>query len=43
MNEKIIKPLNNDIKIEENKSFASKDIQKKRLQMRIMKIRRKKL
>lgn len=29
MNEKIIKPLNNDIKIEENKSFASKDIQKK--------------
>ena len=24
MNEKIIKPLNNDIKIEENKSFASK-------------------
>ena len=29
MNEKIIKPLNNNIKIEENKSFASKDIQKK--------------
>ena len=29
MNEKIIKPLNNDIKIEENKIFASKDIQKK--------------
>lgn len=29
MNEKIIKPLNDNIKIEENKSFASKDIQKK--------------
>ena len=29
MNEKIIKPLNNNIKIEENKNFASKDIQKK--------------
>ncbi len=29
MNEKIIKPLNDNIKIEENKSFASKDVQKK--------------
>lgn len=29
MDEKIIKPLNDNIKIEENKSFASKDIQKK--------------
>ncbi len=31
MDEKIIKPLNNNIKIEKNKSFASKDIQKKAL------------
>lgn len=29
MNEKIIKPLNDNIKIEENKSFALKDVQKK--------------
>lgn len=29
MDEKIIKPLNDNIKIEENKSFASKDVQKK--------------
>ena len=29
MDKKIIEPLNNNIEIEENKSFASKDIQKK--------------
>lgn len=29
MDKKIIKPLNDNIKIEENKSFASKDVQKK--------------